>query len=122
MMELTLFYTFAWMLIFTITTRSVMVIKGPIDLESMPSWFRGQPGKRLAYYAGVIAIASIISLLILAVLYLKWYAFIMAWFTGFIIASMLLRAFTPTSVICICPPFLLFVNIFLWILARKMQN
>lgn len=67
-------YLSAWALCFAIATTSIGVINGRFDQASLSPHLRGRRGARMAFWAGVLVVASAACLLIWGGLHLKWYS------------------------------------------------
>jgi len=119
MMRPAFLYLVNWFLIFVISTRSVEVIKRRVNEGALPDWFRGKRASALAYFGGIVAFGSSISSVIFGIFLLKWYIWPLAIFGGIALAGMSFRNFSPASVVAFWPPFLILVQVVLWLFSSR---
>ncbi|HXS67332.1 MAG TPA: hypothetical protein VN761_00720 [Candidatus Polarisedimenticolia bacterium] len=112
-------YVVNWFLIFVLSTRSGEVLKRRLKEDVLPEWFRGRKATALAYLAGVIVMGSSVSSVIFGILFMRWYVWPLALFGGMAITGVTFKNFSAASVVAFWPPFLILVQVILWVFGRS---
>lgn len=118
MMKPGFLYFVNWFLIFTLSTRSGEVLKKRLSEDAFPPWFRGRKARALAYLAGYIVMGAVVSSLIFGIMLMKWYVWPAVLIGAMAVVGVTFRNFSPASVIAFWPPFLILVQVLLWVFGR----
>jgi hypothetical protein len=111
-------YFVNWFLIFTLTTRTVEVFKDRVNEKDLPQWFRGHKVKLVTSLVMFMVMGAVISSLIFGILFMPWYLWPLALIGAMALVGVTFRNFSAASVVVFWPPFLILVQIVLWVFGR----
>jgi hypothetical protein len=109
------FYALAWAMMFASGTSCMMLYRGKLEPDRLPSWLRGDFGRKAVYPLLFVVWFSAIGLLVFGFSHLRWY-----WVPGGIavglIASAIVQGCLQKSVLIVAgPPLLIALQAGLWL-------
>jgi hypothetical protein len=108
-------YALAWAMMFASGTSCMMLYKGKLEPDQLPSWLRGDFGRKYAYPLLLVVWFSAIALLVFGFSRLRWY-----WVPGGIVAGLITSAviqgwLRKSALVVAGPPFLIALQAGLWL-------
>jgi hypothetical protein len=111
---LLVFDAIAWTVLGATTHASLAVIRREPTARVISRWFYRPTGNAVVHLAGAVVLGSVFSLLLWAVLFLKWYGWFAPIMIGACASYRVVKVIDNGGLIIFGPVALVFLNIGLW--------